>query len=41
MVSPLADRIDEAVALGRSYGCSYFEIYATDLTDYVATLPGL
>lgn len=41
MVSPLADQIDEAVALGRSYGCRYFEIYANDVTDHGATLPAL
>jgi hypothetical protein len=27
-VSPLGDRVDEAVLLGRGYGCRYFELYA-------------
>lgn len=41
MVSPLGDRIDEAVALGRSYGCRYFEIYADDVMNQAASLPAL
>jgi hypothetical protein len=40
-VSPLGDRLDEAVALGRGYGCSYFEIYADDVTSQAASLPPL
>jgi hypothetical protein len=39
MVSPLGDRVDEAVALGRGYGCRYFEIYADDVTNHAASLP--
>jgi hypothetical protein len=39
MVSPLGDRVDEAVALGRGYGCRYFEIYAEDVTSNAANLP--
>lgn len=30
-VSPLGNLLDEAIALGRSYGCGYFEIYADDV----------
>lgn len=29
-VSALGDKLDEAIALGRGYGCRYFEIYAED-----------
>ena len=31
MVSPLADKIGDAVLRGRSFGCGYFEIYSVDL----------
>jgi hypothetical protein len=41
MVSPLGDRVDEAVALGRTYGCRYFELYADDVTNQAAGLPAL
>jgi hypothetical protein len=41
MVSPLGDRVDEAVALGRGYGCRYFEIYAEDVIGNAANLPAL
>jgi hypothetical protein len=40
-VSPLGDRLDEAVALGRSYGCRYFELYADDVRSQAAGLPML
>lgn len=41
MVSPLGDRVDEAVVLGRGYGCRYFEIYAEDVMSNAANLPAL
>lgn len=41
MVSPLGEKVTAAVLRGRSYGCSYFEIYPTDLTDQAAALAGL
>jgi hypothetical protein len=34
MVGPLGDRIDDAIVLGRSYGCNYFEVYKADLEDF-------
>ena len=41
MVGPQGTQVDEAVTLGRSYGCRYFEIYAEDVTAYANTLPAL
>lgn len=41
MVSPLGELVDEAVALGRGYGCRYFELYAADVTNHAAGLPAL
>lgn len=35
-VSPLADKIDDAILFGKSYGCNYFEVYRSDLEDYGA-----
>jgi hypothetical protein len=40
-VSPLGDRVDEAVLLGRGYGCRYFELYAEDVKAQAAALPAL
>jgi len=39
MVSVLGDRVDDAVTLGKGYGCHYFEIYAEDVTAYSSSLP--
>jgi len=39
MVSALADRVDRAILLGQSYGCRYFEIYASDVTSHSARFP--
>ena len=41
MVGPQGTQVDEAVTLGRSYGCRYFEIYAEDVTAYANTLLAL
>lgn len=38
MVGPLGDNIDDAIALGRSYGCNYFEIYKSDLENQGALI---
>lgn len=37
-VSALGDLLDEAIALGRGYGCRYFEVYADDVRSQGAFL---
>lgn len=41
MVSPQGAQVDEAVTLGRGYGCRYFEIYADDVTSQAGNFPAL
>lgn len=33
MVGVLGERLSKAIELGRSYGCSYFEVYSDDVRD--------
>jgi hypothetical protein len=37
-VGVLGDLLDEAIALGRGYGCRYFEVYADDVQSQAAFL---
>ena len=41
MVSPLGDKVGDAIRRGRSYGCDYFEIYTGDLKQQGVVLSGL
>ncbi|HEY8908442.1 MAG TPA: beta-galactosidase [Rhodoferax sp.] len=41
MVSPLGDKIGDAILRGRGFGCNYFEIYTGDLQQQGAILSGL
>ena len=41
MVSPLGDKVADAVRRGRSFGCNYFEIYTGDLRQQGAALSAL
>lgn len=41
MVSPLGDKVADAVRRGRSFGCNYFEIYVGDLRQQGAALSAL
>ncbi len=41
MVSPLGDKVADAVRRGRSFGCNYFEIYVSDLRQQGAALAAL
>lgn len=41
MVSPLADKIGQAVSRGRAFGCRYFEIYGADLKSQDGVLGAL
>lgn len=41
MVSPLGDKVADAVRNGRGFGCNYFEIYNGDLRQQGTALSGL